>query len=149
MSHVLKYGARYFRVEIAEVADPSDPGKTVYAGWCSEGFRELKEMPAQSLSRFVPGPPAAKHADALQHAYDWIKSTWDTQQARRTFKADQSPAVMYIVRLFKDDHVVDFDFEDFTDAKSFAKAAERCVDITRVGITNNESPQYLTVWERS
>ena len=73
MSHVLKYGARYFRVEIAEVASPDDPGKAVYAGWCSEAFRELKDMPAQSLSRFIPGPPASKHAEALQHAYDWIK----------------------------------------------------------------------------
>ena len=103
---------------------------------------------SQSLSRFIPGPPASKHAEALEHAYAWIKTTWDTQQARRTFKADQNVAVTYIVRLFKDDHVVDFEFADFTEAKTFARAAEKCIDITKVGITNNESPQYLTVWER-
>lgn len=148
MSHVLKYDARYFRVQIAEVASPGDPSKAVYAGWCSEAFRELKDMPSQSLSRFIPGPPVSKHSEALQHAYDWIKTTWDTQQARRTFKAEPNVAVMYNVRLFKDDHAVDFEFVDFTEAKAFAKAAEKCIDITKVGITNNESPQYLTVWER-
>ncbi len=148
MSQVLKYGARYFRIEVAEIANSDDPGKAVYASWCSEAFRELKDMPTQSLSRFVPGPPASKPAEALQHAHEWIRSTWDTQQARRTFKADEPVTVMYIVRLFKDDHVVDFEFADFTEAKSFARAAEKCINITKVGITNNESPQYLTVWER-
>jgi hypothetical protein len=120
----------------------------VYAGWCSEAFRELKDMPAQSLSRFIPGPAVSTHAEAIQHAYTWIKSTWDTQQAKRTFKPDQNAAVTYIVRLFKDEHVVDFEFADFTEAKTFARAAEKCIDITKVGITNNESPQYLTVWEK-
>jgi hypothetical protein len=106
-------------------------------------------MPAQSLSRFIPGPLLSTRAEAMQHAYTWIKSTWDAQQARRTFKADQNAAVTYVVRLFKDDHAVDFEFADFTDAKTFARAAEKGIDITKVGITNNESPQYLTVWERS
>jgi len=148
MSFVLKYGARFFRVEVAEIATPDDPGKKEYASWCSEAFRELKDMPAQSLSRIIPGAPVSTHAEALEHAYAWIKTTWDTQQARRTFKADQSAAVTYIVRLFKDDQTVDFEFEDFTEAKAFARAAEKDIDITKVGITNNESPQYLTVWER-
>jgi hypothetical protein len=148
MAYVLKHGARYFRVEVVEVISPDESSKTVYHAWCSEAFRELKDLPAQTLARFIPGPPAAKQADALAQACDWIKSTWDTQQARRTFKADKSPAVTYIVRLFKDDHAVDFEFEDFTDAKTFGRAAEKGIDITKVGITNNESPQYLTVWER-
>jgi hypothetical protein len=148
MSHVLKYGARYFRVDVVEIASPDDPGKAVYASWCSEAFRELKDMPAQSLSRFVPGPLVSTRNEALDHAYAWIKSTWDAQQARRTFKPDQNVAVTYIVRLFRDDHAVDFEFAEFTDAKSFARAAEKGIDITKVGITNNESPQYLTVWER-
>jgi hypothetical protein len=148
MSHVLKYAARYFRVDVAEIVTPDDPTKAVYAGWCSEAFRELKDMPAQSLSRFIPGPAVSTHAEAIQHAYTWIKSTWDTQQAKRTFKPDQNAAVTYIVRLFKDEHVVDFEFADFTEAKTFARAAEKCIDITKVGITNNESPQYLTVWEK-
>ncbi len=41
------------------------------------------------------------------------------------------------------------DFAEFADAKAFAKAAEKSVSITRVGITNNESPQYLTLWDKS
>ncbi|HEX4145289.1 MAG TPA: hypothetical protein VHY91_17415 [Pirellulales bacterium] len=149
MSHVLKYGARFFRVDIAEISSPDAPGKAEYASWCSEAFRELKDLPVQSLSRFIPGPPVATRAEALQHAHAWIKSTWDTQQARRTFQADKNMAVTYIVRLFRDDHAVDFEFADFTEAKSFARAAEKGIDVTKVGITNNESPQYLTVWERS
>jgi hypothetical protein len=32
---------------------------------------------------------------------------------------------------------------------SFAKAAEASSEITKVGITNNESPQYLTIWNKT
>jgi hypothetical protein len=42
-----------------------------------------------------------------------------------------------------------FDFEEFADAKTFAAAAQKSLEITKVGIKNNESPQYLTVWEKS
>ncbi|HTU26138.1 MAG TPA: hypothetical protein VMF30_12105 [Pirellulales bacterium] len=149
MSHVLKYEARYFRVETAEVVGPDDSSQAVYVSWCSEAFRELKDMPQNSLSRLVPVAPAATRAEALQQAFAWIKSTYDSQQARRTFKADQPKAITYIVRLFKDEHTLDFEFAEFTDAKAFAKAAEREIDVTKIGITNNESPQYLQVWERA
>jgi hypothetical protein len=35
------------------------------------------------------------------------------------------------------------------DSSRFAAAAEKSSEITKVGIKNNESPQYLTVWEKS
>ena len=56
---------------------------------------------------------------------------------------------MYSVWLFKGDGSVEYDFKEFADAKSFAKAAEKGVEITKVGVTNRESPQYLTVWEKA
>ena len=56
---------------------------------------------------------------------------------------------MYTVWLSKGDSSVGFEFEEFSDAKTFAKAAEKSVEITKVVITNNESPQYLTIWEKA
>ncbi len=57
--------------------------------------------------------------------------------------------VMYTVWLFKGDSSFGFEFEQFSDAKTFAESAEKSVEITKVGITNNESPQYLTIWEKA
>lgn len=57
--------------------------------------------------------------------------------------------IVYTVWLFKGDNSVGFEFEEFADAKTFAKAAEKSVEITKVLITNNESPQNLTTWEKT
>lgn len=109
-------------------------------------------MPKQAFSRFVAGQPLPTHAAALRQAHEWIKINWDAQQGKRpkqATKAGDVVSVLYIVGLFKEDDSAGFDFEDFGEAKAFAKAAEKSASITKVGITNNESPQYLTVWEKS
>jgi hypothetical protein len=152
MSHVVNYGGQYFRVELTEVVIPGDSDKTVYVGWCSEAFKELKDMPKQALSRFIAGPGLPTYAAALQHAQDWIKAQWDAQPAKRSPPAPKgrdSVSVLYTVWLFKGDGSTGFEFEEFTDATAFAKAAEKSLSLTKVGTTNNESPQYLTVWERA
>jgi hypothetical protein len=148
MSHVLSYDGHYFRVDVVEVVNADDPGKASYVGWCSDGFRELKDLPSQSLSRFIAGPPLASHAEALRHTYDWIKVNWDAQLVKRPRKVGRALSLLYTVWLFRGDGSTDFDFEEFAEATAFAKAAEKSVSITKVGVTNNESPQYLTVWER-
>jgi len=148
MPHVLHYDGRYFRVDITEVADANEPDKVMFVSWCSDGFKELKNMPSQASSQFVAGPPLPKYDEALQFAYDWIKSQWDAKQAKRVHKAGDKAGVLYKVWLFTGDGSSECEFEEFADAKSFARAAEKIVDIRKVGITNNESPQYLAVWER-
>jgi hypothetical protein len=55
---------------------------------------------------------------------------------------------IFSVWIFKADGTIECQFEDFADAKAFARAAEQIVDVKQVGITNNESPEYLTVWTR-
>jgi len=87
MSHVLAFKGQYFRVLVAEVVNADDPAKSGFVAWCSDGFRDLQELPSQELTRFVAGPP-------------------------------------------------------------LATAAEKSSEITKIGITNNESPQYLTMWQR-
>ena len=149
MSHVLAYDGQYFRVDITAIASPDDLDKAMYVSWCSEAFTELKQMPSQALSRFITGPPLPKYDEARRHAYDWIRTNWDVQKAKRPNKARNVVGVMFTVWLFKGDGSLGFDFEEFSDAKMFAKAAEKSVEITKVGITNNESPEYLTVWERA
>ena len=57
-------------------------------------------------------------------------------------------SVLYTVALIKGTSTYKFDFEEFSDAKAFARAAEKSRHMTKVGITNNESPQYLEVWEK-
>ena len=49
MSHVLAYDGQFFRVDITEVANPDDPDQTVYISWCSDAFKELKDMPSQAF----------------------------------------------------------------------------------------------------
>jgi hypothetical protein len=153
MSQVLNYDGQYFRVDITEVANPEDPHKTVYVGWCSDAFNELKDMPKQALSHFIAGPPLPTRADALGHVFQWIKIHRNTQLSKRAKqiipKVGDKANVVYTVRLFAGDGSTGFDFEEFADAKAFAKAAEKSASITRVGITNNESPQYLTLWDKS
>jgi hypothetical protein len=149
MSHVLNYDGQYFRIEITEVANADDPEKAAYISWCSDAFKELKEMPSQVVSRLVAGPPLPNSADALRCAYDWIKINWDAQQANRTHKVGDKSGLLYTVSLFKGDSPFEFEFEEFSDAKAFARAAEKSIEITKVGITNNESPQYLTVWKKA
>jgi hypothetical protein len=148
MSHVLNYDGQYFRVEIAEVTNPQDPRKPAFVGWCSQAFDDLKDLPSQALSRFVPGPSRSTHAEALSNAYDWIKTSWDARQTRKPAKARALAAVIYSVWLFRGDSSSEYKFEEFTDANLFAQAAEKSCELTKIGITNNESPQYLTVWER-
>jgi hypothetical protein len=149
MSHVLAYDGHFFRVDIAEVANPDDPDKTEYVSWCSDAFNELKDMPDLTLSRFIAGPPLSKYSEARRHAYDWIKINWDAQKATRVNEVRRIVSVMYTVWLFKGNSSSGFEFEEFSDAKIFAKAAEKSVEITKVEITNNESPQILTLWEKA
>jgi hypothetical protein len=149
MSHVLAYDGQYFRIDIAEVGNPDDPDKAVYISWCSDAFKELKDMPSQAFSRFIAGPPLPKYDDARRHAYDWIKTNWDAHKTKRTNKVRDIVGVMFTVWLFKGESSFGFDFEEFSDAKLLAKAAEKSVEITKIGITNNESPEYLTIWERA
>ncbi len=148
MSHVLHYDGQYFRVDITEVTNPDNPDKPVYVGWCSDAFRDLKDMPSHPLSRLVVGPPLPKHAEAEQFAHEWIKRDWDSQRGKRAIKGPNRPSVVYTVSLFKVDSSLKCEFDEFSDAKAFAKAAEKSADLTKVGITNNESPQYLTLWEK-
>lgn len=148
MSHVLKYDGHYFRIEIGEVASvqPPDREYVEYVAWCSDAFKELPDLPRQALSRFVAGP-FPTYAEALRQAQDWIKSDWDTL---RTRTVDEPVGFMYTVWLFKRGASPStYAFNEFADARSFAKAAESCVEITKVGITDRESPQYLAVWERA
>ena len=56
--------------------------------------------------------------------------------------------MLYTVWLYKEGEPVGFDFENFWEAESFAEAAKKGIGVIKVGIKNNESPQYLTVWER-
>jgi hypothetical protein len=149
MTHIFRYDGHYFRLEIAEVVNPDQPGSPVYVGWCSDGFRDLKDMPSHGLSTFVVGPQHSSSADALHYSQDWIKSHWDAQKTKRGARGGPRPVVIYTVSLFKVDSSLKCEFDEFSDAKAFAKAAEKSADLIKVGITNNESPQYLTLWEKS
>ena len=148
MSHVLHYRNQYFRVDVIEVTNPDEPDKSTFVSWCSDAFLELKDMPSHALSRFVVGPPLSKHSDALHHAYEWIKNEWDSRKGKGIVKGAKRPEVIYTVSLFKVDGALKCEFDEFSDAKAFAKAAEKSADLLKVGITNNESPQYLTLWEK-
>jgi hypothetical protein len=148
MLHILSYDGQYFCIEVAEVANTDESGRPVYVSWCSDAFRELKDAPSKACTRLVPGQPLRKQSDALRRAQDWTKTTWDGRQARRAEQPVERPTVIYSVWLFKGAESAEYTFDEFLDAKTFAKAAEKIADITKVGITNNESPQYLTVWEK-
>jgi hypothetical protein len=148
MSHVLNYQGHYFRIELCEVDKAQLSGKedVEYVAWCSDAFKDLRDLPRQALSRFV-AEPFPTHAEALLHIQDWIKANWDSL---RTKEAVESRGFIYTVWIFKGDSSPStFDFSEFVDAKSFAKAAEKGVDITKVGITDRERPQYLAVWEKT
>jgi hypothetical protein len=145
MSHVLSHNGHYFRIEIGEVAGAQLSDKE-YVAWCSDAFRDLRELPRQALSNFV-GEPFPTPAEALLHVQDWIKANGNTPRAKAV---GEPVGFMYTVWLFKGDQSPSsYDFSEFADAKSFAKAAEKSVEITKVGITDRESPQYLAVWEKT
>jgi hypothetical protein len=147
MSHVLEHDGNYFRIEITEIAHTTDPGKTGHLSWCSDAFTDLKDMPSQKFSRFIGGPPIQDYADALRYAYDWIKSNSEAR-IKQPDKERDTAAVVYKVWIFNRSSSLGYEFEEYADAQAFAKAAEKSPDSTKVAITNNESPQYLTVWER-
>ena len=85
----------------------------------------------------------------MHFAHDWIKSDWDSQKGKRGYKTAERPGVIVPpVSLFKVESSLKCEFDEFSDAKAFAKAAEKSADLVKVGITNNESPQYLTLWEK-
>jgi hypothetical protein len=149
MSHVLNYDGQYFRIEIAEVTGADNLDKTVYVSWCSDAFRELKDAAGQACSGFVTGSPFANRAEALNHAHDWIKASWDAQRAKRVHRPAEKGNLVYSVWLFKVDTSTEHQFQEFSDARLFAKAAEKGAGITKVEITNNESPECLTAWEKS
>jgi hypothetical protein len=148
MSHVFIHDGRYFRVDITELVASDKAGKTTYVSWCSEAFKELKDLPKQALSQFISGPPLLTYEEARGHAYDWIKTNCDGQKTIRPKPVPDVVSVIFTVWLFKGEASSGFDFEEFADAKAFAKAAEKGVEITKVEIKNNESPQYLTIWEK-
>ena len=149
MSHVLSYRGQYFRVDVAEVANSDAPDKSVYASWCSDAFRELKDLPQQTCSRFTGGSPLPTRAEALRHAYDWIRRNWDAKQARPISEPGDKLSVVCTAWLFKGDDPTGFDFKEFSEAKAFAEAAQKSINVTKVGVKNNESPQFLTLWEKS
>jgi hypothetical protein len=148
MTHVLLYRGYYFRIDVCEVANVQSSGNenVEYVAWCSDAFKDLRDLPRQALSRFV-AEPFPTHAEVLLHAQDWIKANWDSL---RTKAGDELPGFVYTVWIFKGDSSPStFDFSEFVDAKSFAKAAEKGIEITKIGITDRESPQYLAVWEKT
>jgi hypothetical protein len=57
-------------------------------------------------------------------------------------------STVFTVWIFMGDGTLECQFEEFADAKKFAGAAEKIVDVKQVGVTNNESPEYLTVWTK-
>jgi hypothetical protein len=148
MLNIFNYDGQYFRVEVAEVAIAGDSTGTGFVSWCSDAFRELKDAPNQACTRLVPGQPLGESTEALHHAYDWLKTTWDHRKRSRPGKPGGQPYVIYSAWLYKANESSEFTFDEFSDAKLFAKAAEKISDVVKVGITNNESPQYLTVWEK-
>lgn len=148
MSHVLAFKGQYFRVLVVEVVNADDPAKSGFVAWCSDPFRDLQELPSQELTRFVAGPPLASAADALRHADDWIKHNFGAPVLEPTEPARVATGITYTAWLFKGEKPSGFEFAGFFDAKAFAVAAEKCSEITKIGITNNESPQYLTIWQR-
>ena len=147
MSLVVNYGGQYVRVDIAAVTNPDAPDESLYFSWCSDAFGDLRELPNHHCSRFIAGSPAPTYAEACRRAFDWIKSNWSAQFAKPIPRAGE--AVLYSVWIFRGDARSGFEFVEFTDAKAFADAAQKGAGITRIGITNNESPQYLTLWEKS
>ena len=149
MSHVLNYRDHYFRVDVAEIVSFDSPGKSVYVGWCSEGFRDLKDFPQHRCSRQIGGSPLSTQAEALRHAYDWIRGNWDARQAESTPSLSGKASVFYTVWLFKGGDPTGFEFVDYKEAKAFAEAAQKSSGATKIGIKDNESPQFLTLWEKS
>ncbi len=147
MSNVFSYDGQYFRIVVLDVAAAERPDEVKYASWCSDAFRELKDTPQQTCSRFVAGSPFASRADALRHAQEWIKSHWD-KKVRRAQPGPGKRELVYTVSLFRGDIPTDHVFPEFSDARLFAESAKKEVGITKVGITNNESPEYLIVWEK-
>ena len=147
MSQVYKIDDQYFRVEIAEIISASQPDKPTFVAWCSEGFADLKRMPREVLSRFVDRPPQSSIAEAQRQALEWIKANREPQ-AKPVAKKRDLAQVMYTVTVFQATGSMAYEFEDIAAAKSFAAAAEKSSEAIKVAITNNESPQYLTVWER-
>ena len=147
MSHVLEHDGNYFRVEITDITNTTDPGKTGYLSWCSDAFTDLKDMPSQKLSRFIGGPPIQDYAEARRYACSWITSNSEAR-IKQPDKERDTAAVVYRVWIFKRGSSLGYEFEEYADAQAFAKAAEKSPESTKVAITNNESPQYLKVWER-
>ena len=145
MSHVLAFKGQYFHVLVVEVVNADNPTKSGFVAWCSDGFGDLQEFPSQELTRFVAGPPLPTAAEALRHAHDWIKHNFG---APVTEPARVATGITYTAWLFKGEKASGFEFAEFFDAKAFAAAAEKSSEITKIGITNNESPQYLTMWQR-
>lgn len=109
----------------------------------------MKEAPREPCSRFIDAPPAPTRADACRQAYQWIKTDWTAKKASRGNETSHFSGVAYTVWLFKGASSWGFEFQEFADAKAFAKAAEKSVEVSKTAITNNESPQPLTIWEKA
>jgi hypothetical protein len=148
MSFVLQYDGQHFRIDIVETASVDAPDKVAFVSWCSEGFKDLKSASRQSATHFVSGPPQPTYEEARRQAIDWIRSHREAGGKRPAAKARDLAQVIYTVWIFKRAESLGYEFEEFADAKAFASAAEKSRESTKVAITNNESPQYLTVWQR-
>jgi hypothetical protein len=148
MSQVFSYRGQNFRIEVVEVASPDEPSKVAYASWYSDAFRDLQDMPNHRCTRLAVASPVATREEALRAAYDRIKSELDADRAKQTPQKGSALSVLYTVWVFKGDVPFGLDFQEFSDAKAFAAAAEKSIDASRIGIKNNESPQFLTLWER-
>jgi hypothetical protein len=79
-----------------------------------------------------------------------IESTRVERVFWRAVTRPQGAAMLtvFTVWIFKGDGTLECQFDEFADAKTFAKAAEKITDVKQVGVTNNESPEYLVVWTK-
>jgi len=148
MSEILNHRGQYFRVEIDEIVSTDAPDKPTYVARCSSGTRDLADLSRQSCSRLVSATPASSRDEALRQAREWLTNESHAQQPKKAKAGGSALSVLYTVWVIEGDRSSGIDFAEFHDAKAFAAAAEKGSEVTKVGIKNNESPQFLTVWER-
>jgi hypothetical protein len=113
---------------------------------CSfDGFADATSLAKSAEKSSTLTKVGIKSNDGPQYLMVWE----DTQRVKRPVKTPDSMSVVYTVWLFTNDGSTGFEFEEYSEATAFAKAAEKSRSITKVGVKNNESPQFLTVWEKA
>jgi len=85
MSHIVAHDGKMFRVEILQLAHPTDPKQAVYMGQCSGAFDDYSQLPTLGFSKFIPGTLWLEYAVALKYACDWIRMNWDAEKSKRQF----------------------------------------------------------------